>query len=119
MFAMKPAPTQAAILPIATLFSACAVDPSPPDYFRVDVPDDVAASVLGAYLAFLPSDWARGSITISSCKGSGLAEHCDFFVEHRTRKCEFGAYMLYFAGDQYSPAHYKTIPDERAQSCFP
>lgn len=102
----------------AAIISACATDPSPPEYLRVDMPDDAAASVLGEYLRFLPPDWERGTITISPCKDSERAEYCDFYVEHRTRKCEFGAYMIYSAGDSTNMPHYKTIPDQRAQSCL-
>ena len=109
---------QIAILTAAAILSGCATDPSPPEYFRVDMPDDAAASVLGDYLTFLPPDWERGTITISPCKGTEKAEYCDFYVEHRTRDCEFAAYMIYFAGHSINAPHYKTIPDERAQSCF-
>ena len=102
---------------MVTIFWACASDPSPPEYYQIDIPDDTAAKVLGDYLAFLPSDWERGTITISSCKGSVRARYCDFYVEHRMRKCEFGAYLIFFAGDSYNMPHYKTVPDERAKAC--
>jgi hypothetical protein len=98
--------------------SACASDPMPPDYRRIGMPDDAAASVLGEYLLFLPSEWERGTITISPCEEADIDVDCDFYVEHHTRQCDFGAYMLYFSGDAYNRPHYKTIPDERAKDCF-
>lgn len=115
---MTPIHSQLAMCAIGIIVSACATDPSPPEYMRVGMSDDAAASVLGDYLTFLPADWERGTITISPCKGSERAEYCDFHVDHHTKKCDFGAYMIYFAGDAYNPPHYKTIPDQRAERCF-
>lgn len=103
---------------LGLLLSACASDPIPPDYMRIGISDDAAASVLGEYLRSLPSDWERGTITISPCEDAAIDVDCDFYVEHHTRQCDFGAYMLYFSGDAQNLPHYKTIRDERAKDCI-
>ena len=105
------------IFAITAAVSACASDPIPPEYLKIDMPEDAAASVLGAYLQFLPSEWERGTITISPCEAADIDVDCDFYVDHHTRQCDFGAYMLYFSGDVYTRPHYKTIPDNRAKDC--
>lgn len=96
----------------------CATDPIPPRFMRIDMPDEGAASVLGRYMRAVPSEWHRGVITISPCSSEDLGVECDFYVHHRLRECEFGAYLFYFPASHFEGmAHYKTVFDERARAC--
>ena len=103
---------------IVLLQLGCATDPVPPQFMRIDMPDEGAASVLGRYMRQVRPEWHRGVITISPCASENLEVECDFYVQHEMRKCEFGAYMFYFSTSHLEGmAHYKTVFDERARVC--
>ena len=116
--AMRRIGVVALFVVVALVQSGCATDPVPPQFMRIDMPDEGAASVLGQYVQAVPSEWHRGVITISPCRSEDLDVECDFYVQHRMRRCEFGAYLFYFPTSHLEGiAHYKTVFDERARAC--
>ncbi len=104
---------------ITLALSACATDSRPPAYFSTGISAELAAQILSDYLAFLPDEWERGTITVKSCSDANIEVDCDYFVEHETRSCDFGAYLILFpAGTGLTIPFFKAFPDERALECI-
>ena len=99
--------------------SACATDAQSPEYEAGGLPDDIAAQILIEYKRFLPDVWERGTITVESCSGKETELMCDYFIEHQTNSCDFGAYIIYFpAGTGLAIPTFRAFPDQRALKCL-